>query len=95
MVEMAIGILMGRIKRKGLGKPWPVILSRVEQAYNASWHSVIKAASKTVMLGVKPNVLHLTEKERRQSVESAASNGDESWKRQRVKEISVLPLERH
>lgn len=86
LVERAIGTLVGRIKREGPGKPWPVILNRAERAYNVSWHSAIKAAPITVMLGIRPNGLRLTKEERRQMVIRAASMGDEVRKRQRARE---------
>lgn len=63
LVERLIQTLLHRIRRHGSTAPWPIIVSRVQQAYNGSMHGALGASPLEVFLGVRPNGTDLTTEE--------------------------------
>lgn len=63
LVERAIRTLLGRVRRLGNIGPWSVAISRVEEAYNSSYHSGVDASPREVFLGTRENGSELTNQE--------------------------------
>lgn len=53
MVERTIRTMHRYVKRIYSRESWIVTMRRVEDAYNDSWHSVVKATPREVFLGEK------------------------------------------
>ena len=95
MAERAIGTILGRIRREGPGKQWPELISRIEAAYNGSWHSAIGHPPALIMKGERPDGTQLPEDELERIREQARKKTEDQRRKRRARHELSVPTRRN